>query len=203
MVIGTDVGGIAEIDAGPFFLGHGLDFWVFLLEPLLHQSLVAFERAMQWLLAGDAELRQETPHGIGAQLYAKLVLDEFGHHLAGPQCEFELQLQWVLLGHHVVNPLQLLAVQLRRPSEQRLRLQRSPAAAPVIREPAVDRRAPDAKYTRYHFGAFAFLYALHCALAQRFQSRMIQLAGIIFTHTIENHARFTLSTKMFSYLWTN
>ena len=40
-------------------------------------------------------------------------------------------------------------------------------------------------------------------LAQRFQSRMIQLAGVIFSHTIENHARFTPSTKIFSYLWTN
>jgi hypothetical protein len=50
------------------------------------------------------------------------------HHLSGPQCELELQLQWVLLGHRVVNQLQLLAVQLRRTPEQRLRLQRRPAA---------------------------------------------------------------------------
>jgi len=50
-----------------------------------HQGFVAFERAMQWLLAGDAELRQKTPHRIGTQFYAELVLNELGHHLAGPQ----------------------------------------------------------------------------------------------------------------------
>ena len=120
---------------------------------------------------------------------AKLVLDEHGYHLAGPQCKLEFQLQWILPRYRIVNPLQLLAVELRRPSEKRLRFQRAPAAAPVIREPPVDRRAPDAEYTRYNFGAFAFLHTLHRALAQRFQGRMIQLAGVIFSHTSrESHA---------------
>ena len=141
---------------------------------------------MQWLLAGDAGALRDAPRNWRST-FRQTCPDEFGDHLAGATCEFELQLQWVRLGHHVVNPLQLLAVQLRRPSEQRLRLQRSPAAAPVNPRPAVDPGAHDAKYTRYRFGAFAFLYALHCALAQRFQSRMIQLAGVIFSHTIENH----------------
>jgi hypothetical protein len=95
----------------------------------------------------------------------------------------KFQLQRILPRYHIVNPLQLLAVELRRPSEQRLRFQRAPAAAPVVREPPVDRRAPDAEYTRYNFGAFALLHNLHRAFAQRFQSRMIQLAGVIFSHT--------------------
>jgi hypothetical protein len=56
-----------------------------LFKPMPHQGFVAFERAVQWLLAGDAELRQKTPHRIGAQFYAELVLNELGHHLAGPQ----------------------------------------------------------------------------------------------------------------------
>src|ERR1700692_1324417 len=92
VVIGTYVSRVAEIYLGLLFLSHRLDFRIFLLEPLLPQSLVAFDRTAQWLLAGDAELRQETPHCIGAQFYAELVLDELGHHLAGPQRKHELQL---------------------------------------------------------------------------------------------------------------
>jgi hypothetical protein len=63
VVIGTYVSRIAEIYLGLFFM-HYLDFRIILLEPPLHQSLVAFDRTAQWLLAGDTELRQLTPHQI-------------------------------------------------------------------------------------------------------------------------------------------
>ena len=58
---------------------------VLLLEPLLDQSLVAFLRAVQRLLASDPELRQQATDGIGAQRHAKLVLDQLGDHVTRPQ----------------------------------------------------------------------------------------------------------------------
>jgi hypothetical protein len=51
------VGGIAKEDLRFFLLRKGFDLRVFLLEPLLDQSLIALLRAMQRLLASDAELR--------------------------------------------------------------------------------------------------------------------------------------------------
>src|SRR6478672_5462308 len=45
MMIGANVGGIAKEDLGFFALRQGFDPRVFLLEPLLYQSLVAFPRA--------------------------------------------------------------------------------------------------------------------------------------------------------------
>src|SRR3984893_16238995 len=52
--IGADVRRVAEIDVRPLFFGHRLDLRVFFLEPLPNQRLVAFDRAMQWLLTSDA-----------------------------------------------------------------------------------------------------------------------------------------------------
>ena len=74
VVIGTYVSSIAEIDVGAFSLSHRLDFRVFLLEPLLHQSLVAFDRTLQRLLAGDAKLRQETPTELALNFMPNLSL---------------------------------------------------------------------------------------------------------------------------------
>ena len=85
MVIGTDVGGIAEINAGPFFWAMALIFGYSLSHCCTKASSRSSARCNGfWQVMPKS--RVETPHGIGAQLYAKLVLDEFGHHLAGPQC---------------------------------------------------------------------------------------------------------------------
>jgi hypothetical protein len=37
------------------------------LEPLPNQRFIAFDRSMQWLLAGNADLRQQPANGIGGQ----------------------------------------------------------------------------------------------------------------------------------------
>ncbi len=50
VMIGSDVRGVAEIYPGPLFFRHFLDSRIILLVPLLDQSLVAFERALQWCL---------------------------------------------------------------------------------------------------------------------------------------------------------
>ncbi|MGH9745510.1 MAG: hypothetical protein ACRD59_05290, partial [Candidatus Acidiferrales bacterium] len=72
-----------------------------------------------------------------------------------------------------------------------------------FREPPVNSRAPDPEYTRYHFGTFAFLHTLHRAFAQRFQSRMIQLASIMFSHATKESRAIHTVKKKFPYLWPN
>ena len=50
VVIGTDVRGVAEINVSSLFLRKFLDFWIFFLEPLLDQCLVALDCTVQWCL---------------------------------------------------------------------------------------------------------------------------------------------------------
>src|SRR6266404_7172809 len=73
VMIRAHVGSIAKEDLRFFPLRKGFDLWVFLLEPLLDQGLVALLRAVQRLLASDAELRQQSTNRIGAQRVAKLI----------------------------------------------------------------------------------------------------------------------------------
>src|SRR6266403_167749 len=67
VIIRAHVGGIAKEDLRFFPLCKGFDLRVLLLEPLLDQGLVALLRAVQRLLASDAELRQQSTNRIGAQ----------------------------------------------------------------------------------------------------------------------------------------
>ena len=57
VMIRAHMSSIAEENLGFGALRKGFDLRVFLLEPLLYQSLVALLRAVQRLLAGDAQLR--------------------------------------------------------------------------------------------------------------------------------------------------
>ena len=116
-MIGPDVRRVAEIDVRPLLFGHRLDLRIFFLKPLPNQRLIAFDCSMQWLLAGDAELRQQPANGIGGQRDVEFPLDQSRHHLARPQCKRKLQLQRILLRHRVVNPLHRARIQLKRPAE--------------------------------------------------------------------------------------
>ena len=77
-------GRVAEIDVRPLFFGHRLDFLALFLEPLPHQRLIAFDRSMQWLLAGNAGLRQQPANGIGGRRDVEFPLDQRRHHVARP-----------------------------------------------------------------------------------------------------------------------
>jgi len=107
VMTGAYVRRVTEIDAGLLFLGHRLDLRAFFLKPLPNQRLIVFDRSMQWLLAGDAKLRQQPADGIGGQRDVEFPLDQRRHDRARPQCKRELQLQWVLLRHRVVIPTAL------------------------------------------------------------------------------------------------
>jgi hypothetical protein len=63
MMIRAHMRCVSEMDVGFFSTRKGFDLRVFLLEPLLHQRLVAFQRMMQRVLTADAELRQKPPNG--------------------------------------------------------------------------------------------------------------------------------------------
>src|ERR1700704_4309098 len=73
VMIRAHVGGIAKEDLRFFPLRKGFDLWVFLLEPLLDQGLVALLRAVPRLLASDAELCQQSTNRIGAHRDTKLI----------------------------------------------------------------------------------------------------------------------------------
>src|SRR5258708_28959821 len=182
MMIRAHVRGVAEVDLSLFPLRQSFDPREFLLEPLLHQSFVPFQRTMQRLLAGDAELRQKPPDRNQAQRDIEFIFDQRRHHLARPQRKCELELERVLLRHRVVNPLQLLAIEFRRTPKPRLGLQRSPAATSILCQPAIDRRTINAENISNHFRAFTILNTAHRTLTHRLQRGVIQSPRIICPH---------------------
>jgi hypothetical protein len=86
------------------------------------------------------------------------------------------------LRHGSVDPLKRSAVKFWRTAEQGLRLQRTKPAAPVARQPSIDRRPVQTPNAGHYFRAFTFLHLPHRAFAHCFQSFVIQLARIVFTH---------------------
>src|SRR6516165_776390 len=182
MVIRAHMRGVAEVDLSLFPLRQSLDPRECLLEPLLHQRLVPFQRTMQRPLAGDAELSEQSPDRDQAQRDIEFIVDQCRHHLARPQRKRELELQRIRLRHRVVNPLQLLAIELRWTSEQRLGLQRSPAATSILCQPAIDRRTIDAQNISNNFGVFAILNTANRTLTHRLQCSVIQSSRIVCPH---------------------
>src|SRR6516162_8571950 len=63
MMIRAHMRSVAEIDLGVFPPRKSFDPRVFLLEPLLHQRLVALQGMIQRLLTADPELRQKPSNG--------------------------------------------------------------------------------------------------------------------------------------------
>src|SRR5215472_4593724 len=76
MMIRAHMRGIAEVDLSLFPLRQSFDPRKFLLEPLLHQRLVLFQRTMQRLLAGDAELSEKSPDRNYAQRDIEFIFDQ-------------------------------------------------------------------------------------------------------------------------------
>jgi transposase len=130
----------------------------------------------------------------------EFVLCQFGDHLTGPQRESELHLQRILLRHGVKDPPQRPPIQFRRTPEQRLRLQGAPAAAPVLRQPSVNRRPVQPKNAGYRFWAFTLLDLTHRAFAQFFQRLMTQPACIVFSHTGGESLNICTVNKKSTYL---
>src|SRR6202171_4810891 len=182
MMIRAHVRGVAEVDIGFFPLCQSPDPRVFLLEPLLHQCLIPLQRTMQRFLAGDAELRQQPSDRHQAQRDVEFIFDQRRYHLARPQSKRKLELQWVLLRHRIVNPLQFPAVKLRRTPEQRLGFQRSPTTTSILCQPPVNRRTIDANNTSDEFRTFTVLDTAHRTLTHHLQRRVIQSPCIVPSH---------------------
>src|SRR5258707_5338155 len=182
MMIRAHMRGVGEVDIGFFPMRQSLDPREFLLEPLLHQRLVPFQRTMQRLLASDAKLSQTPCDRDQAQRDVEFSFDQRRHHLTRPQRKCELELQRVLLRHRVVNPLQLLAIEFRRTSKQRLGLQCAPATTSILCQPAIDRRTIDTQNTSNNFRAFAVLNTAHRTLTHGLQRGVIQPSRIVLPH---------------------
>jgi len=87
MMIRPHMRRVAEKDIRFFPSRKSFDFRVFLLQPLLHKPLVAFQRMIQRLLTTDPELRQKPSNVDDAQLDLEFVLDQLCHHFPRPQGE--------------------------------------------------------------------------------------------------------------------
>jgi hypothetical protein len=67
--------------------------------------------------------------------------DQLDRHIAGPQRERKLQLEWILLCHDLVDSLHSSCIQFGRPSKRRSGPQRSRFNSPILRRPSVYRPA--------------------------------------------------------------
>src|SRR2546425_5764351 len=204
MMIRAQMRGVAEVDRGLLPLRKRSDPRIVPLEPLLHQRLVAFQRAMQRPLASDAELRQKPSDRDQAQRDVEFVLDQRGHHLARPQGKSELELQRALLRHRVINPPELSAIEFRRTSEQRLGLQRPPSTTSILCQPAIHRGTVDSQNTRNILRALAVLHAAHRTLTHRFQRCVIQLSRIVLSHAhLESYSLHPVKNYLVTYVLIN
>src|ERR1019366_804103 len=182
MMIRTYMSGIAEIDVRTSSLGHLPDLWVLRLQPLLYQPCITLHGSMKWLLRCNSKLSQQTAHRIRGQTKTEFFLDQLSHHLSRPKGELEFQLERVLLSYGIVKPFQLLIVQLRRTSRQRLCLQCAPPASAIICQPLVNGSACDPQGSGNILRTLAILYTPHRAYPQCFQGCVVQLAGIVHSH---------------------
>src|SRR6266849_7471227 len=195
MMIRAQMRGVAEVDRGLLPLRKRSDPRIVPLEPLLHQRLVAFQRAMQRPLASDAELRQKPSDRDQAQRDVEFVLDQRGHHLARPQGKSELELQRALLRHRVINPPELSAIEFRRTSEQRLGFQRPPSTTSILCQPAIHRGTVDSQNTRNNLRALTVLNAARC---------VIQLSRIVLSHAHrESYSLHPVKNYLVTYVLIN
>ena len=163
-----------------FPLRQGFDFRVFLLEPLLHQSLVTLLRPVQGFWQVMPSCASSRPTELALQDNAKLVLDQLGHHVARPQRNQTSIPQWILL-RYGVNPFHGARIQFARPSNSGFAFNAPhPPCRYCANHPYIASLTPD----RATISAFASLNATYCADAHRLQRRMIQLASIVFSHAM-------------------
>jgi hypothetical protein len=76
---------------------------VVVLQPAPHFLRVLFEGPTSWLLRTEAPPRQVPTNGPQGKFDAKLVLDQLGHCLSGPQVKGQLQLVGTAIGHGLGN----------------------------------------------------------------------------------------------------
>src|ERR1700680_3879844 len=183
VMVRAHVRGIPEVNLGFFSLRKGLDPRIFLLQPLLHQRFVSLQGTVQWLLAGDAQVRQKSPNRRGAQSNIEFAFNDHGDHLARPQRVFKLHLPWALR-HHAVNPFQLIPIELWWTPKKRFSFQRSPSATAILSQPAVNAGAIYAQSTSNRLWALAVLNALYGTLTHRLKRRVIKLPGIVLPHRL-------------------
>src|SRR5215471_4839576 len=184
MKVGSNTRLVLEKYRGALLAGERPDPRKLPAQPLLYQRPILLERTVEWLLASETELSQESPYGRAAQLYAEMSPDHDRDHLARPQCKGKPQLQRILLRDCLVDPSDLRSGQLLRPPGNRLCRQRVPPAIAVHRQPVINRCPTEAECSNHHLRALACLHLSHRSSPDLFQCLVIQPPPICLTHAL-------------------
>jgi hypothetical protein len=183
VVVRADPRLVTEVDRRPVGLGLGADRRELLVAPPLDRLRVGLPGPPQRPLRGQAQGAQQPTHADRGQRDPELPADQRAHHVPGPQREPELQLPRVGPGDQRVEPAHLLTRQLRRPTRHRPRLQRVPAALPVLGQPPVHRASAHAQRRRDVLRVHPGLDRVHRAQSHRLQRLVVQLAAVVLAHT--------------------
>ena len=146
------------------------------------QTSITLLRSTQWFLAGDPELSEKRSHRRHAQLHPELVFDQLGDHATRPQREGEIELQWILARHRLINPLHHLAREFWRPPGEGPGLQSIPAATAIPHKPALNGGAIQAENFRDDLRTLAIPHTLHNAYAHFLTGPVIKLPSVIPCH---------------------
>lgn len=190
---------IPKKDIGPDLLCQGPDPGILLIQPLLDQGRALLKSTIQRPLTSQTQLRQQPPYGDSAQPNLPPFPNQISNHLPRPQCKGKLHLQRVLCRYRFVNPSHLRSIQLRRPSLQRLCLQRIPPAAAIAGQPVVNAHSAEAKCTDHFFRTMTGLNLFNGAYTNCFQSFVVELSCIILSHRlILSHKKKNVNLLMYS-----
>src|SRR5260370_537660 len=88
--------------------------------------------------------------------------------------------------------------------KERLGFQRAPAATPILRQPAIERRTIDAQNISNNFRTFAILNTAHRTLAHRLQRGVVQSSRIACPHAKrESYSRHHVKKSPLTYVLIN
>jgi len=182
MVIRTDGGFVAEIDAGSSSLGHSLDPGVVLSHPGQDQFPLLLRGAPLRALRSQPDLLQKASHRNLAQANIEFPPDQLPDHGAGPQSKGKLQLQGIAADNAFVDDLQLLPAQLRSPARGRAGFECLDSPFAVPGNPFIDPGPGQPKSLNDDLGTLSSLDPLHGPDSNLLQGLPVQFAPIEFSH---------------------
>jgi len=169
MMIGAHAGIVAEEDPRTDALGLGGNRRIILSFPALHQHRIAFARSAQGPLRAKAQRRHRPAYGRTRELDLELTLNDLADQRQRPQRKLEPMLLRRRVAHHAAQPAQMLGLELRRASRDRLRLQCLLSPIGVGCKPTIDRTLVDAKGCGDAADQLAALHRRDCLITHRLQ----------------------------------
>ena len=162
--------------------GQALDFRILFLQPSLEFLRLLLIGTPDRTLRCQTQLTQQTTNRSFAKFDPKLLVNQLPHHSCCPKRKTKLQLQRILVGHGLVNPMERFAIQFRASSSSFLGIQSSPSAMLISGQPTVYRDAVDSQCLGYNFRTLSSLHAGYSSLSQVRQRLMIKLSSIRCFH---------------------